>query len=77
MRVKGIGGNFVAGRDQLAQDGALANNFSIAPDVAGTRHILSQGVKVAQATHALCFALILQLLVHRDDVGWLGAVDQS
>ena len=76
MRVKGVGGNFVASRDQLAQDGALANNFSIAPDVAGTWHILSQGIEIAQATHALCFALIFQLLEHRDDIGWLGAIDQ-
>ena len=77
MRVERIGGNFIAGRDQLAQDGALANNFSIAPDVAGAWYILSQGVEVAQAAHAFCFALILQLLVHRDDIGRLGVVDQS
>ena len=40
LRVKRIGGDFIAGGDQLAQNGTLAHDFCIAPDIGSTGHVL-------------------------------------
>jgi hypothetical protein len=76
LRIEGVGRDVVAGRDQLAQDGALAHDFRIAADIAGTGHILRQLVQVHQAADFLGLAHALQMLVDRDHVGRLAGVDQ-
>jgi hypothetical protein len=76
LGVEGVGGDLVAGADQLAQDGALAHDLGIAADVAGAGHVLRQRVQVGQPPHLLGLAQTLQLLVDRDDVGRLAGIDQ-
>ena len=71
------GGDVITGRHQLAQDGSLSHDFSVAPDIAGAWHILRQRIQVGQPTHLLRFAQGLQLFVHRDHVSRLGGIDQG
>ncbi|MPM63517.1 hypothetical protein SDC9_110397 [bioreactor metagenome] len=76
LRIKGVGGNLVAGRHQLAQNRALAHDFGIAADVAGAGHILRQRVQINQPAHLLRLAQRLQLLMHRDHVRRLAGIHQ-
>ena len=77
LRVESVGGNFVAGRDQLAQHRTLAHDLGIPADVACTGHILGQRVQVGQTTHLFRLAHALKVLKHGDDVRRLGSVDQG
>ena len=76
LRVEGLGGDLVTGGDQLAQDGALAHDLGITPDVGGAGHELGQLVEVDQPADLFRLAQALQGLEHGDDVGRLGGVDQ-
>ena len=77
LRVEGVGGDFVAGGHQLAQNRALPHDLGVTADVAGTGHILGQRIEVGQATDFLGLALALQLFEHRDHIGRLAGVDQA
>ena len=69
LGVKRIGGDFVAGRYQFAQDGSFAHDLGVAADIAGAGHILRQRVEVDQAAHLVAVPLALQVLKHRNDIG--------
>ena len=71
------GGNFIAGTDQLAQNGPLPHDFAIAANVAGTGHVLRQRVQVGQTAHLIGLAQALQMLEDSDDVGRTAAIDQG
>ncbi|MNT28131.1 hypothetical protein D3C72_1637950 [compost metagenome] len=51
LRIEGVGGDLVAGRHQLAQNGALPHDFAIAADIGGAGHILCQLVQIGQPPH--------------------------
>ena len=42
LRIEGVGSNLVTGGHQFTQDRALAHDFGVAADIAGTWHILRQ-----------------------------------
>ena len=77
LRVESLGGDFIADRHQFAQNRTLAHDFRIAADVAGTGHVLGQGIEVSQATDLLGFAHPLQMLENGDHIGRPAGVDQS
>ncbi len=57
LRVLRLGGDFIAGREQLAQDRLLAHDFGIAANVRRAGYVLRQLVEVHNAAHLLRLAL--------------------
>ncbi|MCY1217862.1 hypothetical protein D9M72_297920 [compost metagenome] len=76
LRIEGVGGDLVGGGHELAQDGALAHDLGVAPDVARARHVLRERVQVDQPADVVGLAEVLQLLEDRDHVGRLAGIDQ-
>ena len=76
LRIERVGGDLVAGLDQLAQDCALADDLGVAPQVGGAGYRLRQRVQVGDAAALLRLAVALQLLVDGDHVGRLARADQ-
>ena len=76
LGIEGARGDFVAGGNQLAQDGALAHDLGVAADVAGARHVLCQLVQIDQAANLAVLAHGLQGLKHGDHVGRARTIDQ-
>ena len=76
LRVECLGGNFVRGGNEFAQDGAFPHDLGIAADVAGTGHKLCEGIEVDQSADFLGLANALQGFKDGDDVGGLAGVDE-
>ncbi len=76
LRIEGRRGDFVARRDELAQDGALAHDLRVAADVGGAGNVLRQIVEIGQPAHLLGLAQALQLAEDRDHVRRLAGIHQ-
>ena len=74
--IEGVGGDLVAGLDQLAKHRTLAHDLGVAAQVGRARHALRQRVEVSDAAALLGLAVHLQLLEDRDHVSRLGGRHQ-
>ena len=77
LRIERLGGDLIGGRDQLAQDGAVAHDLAIAADIGGRRGLLGQRIQVGQPAHLVGLADRFQRLIDCDHVGGMAALDQA
>jgi hypothetical protein len=68
--------NFVADRDELPHDRALAHDLGVAADVVRRRRVLREARQVGEPARPLLVLARLDRLGDRDDVGGLALLDE-
>jgi len=76
-RVKRIGGDFVTGHDEVAQDGALAHDLGITADVGGGWGVGRQLTEVGQTAGFVCQAGLFDGFGDGHHIGGFGAFEQT
>ena len=76
LRIESGRRDFIARRDELAQNGALANDLGVPTQVGCARHALRQRIEVREPAAFVSLAETLQVLEHRDHVGRPRRVDE-